>query len=52
MRFRLRRGRSISVIVVLLAALVVPFVGCVQFSYPWLDMTAWGDGRGTGSVGG
>lgn len=31
---------------------VTPNVGCVQFSYPWLDMTAWGDGRGTGSVGG
>lgn len=29
-----------------------PDVGCVQFSYPWLDMTAWADGRGTGSVGG
>lgn len=29
-----------------------PDVGCVQYSYPWLDMTAWADGRGTGSVGG
>lgn len=28
-----------------------PNVGCVQNTYPWLDMTAWGDGRGTGSVG-
>jgi hypothetical protein len=27
-------------------------IGCVQYSYPWLDMTAWADGRGTGSVGG
>lgn len=30
----------------------VPDVGCVQYSYPWLDMTAWADGRGTGSAGG
>lgn len=29
-----------------------PDVGCVQYSYPWLDMTAWADGRGTGTVGG
>lgn len=28
-----------------------PDIGCVQNSYPWIDMTAWGDGRGTGSVG-
>lgn len=27
-------------------------IGCVQYSYPWLDMTAWANGRGTGSVGG
>lgn len=31
---------------------LVPEVGCVQYAYPWLDMTAWADGRGTGSVGG
>lgn len=31
---------------------VTPNVGCAQFRYPWLDMTAWADGRGTGSVGG
>lgn len=29
-----------------------PDVGCVQNRYPWLDMTAWADGRGTGNVGG
>lgn len=29
---------------------VVPDIGC-QYVYPWLDMTAWADGRGTGSVG-
>lgn len=31
---------------------LTPDFGCVQYSYPWLDMTAWADGRGTGSVGG
>ena len=31
---------------------LTPDSGCVQYSYPWLDMTAWADGRGTGSVGG
>lgn len=31
---------------------LIPDVGCVQYSYPWLDMTAWADGRGTGSAGG
>ncbi len=27
-------------------------IGCAQYAYPWLDMTAWADGRGTGTVGG
>lgn len=31
---------------------LTPDFGCVQYRYPWLDMTAWADGRGTGSVGG
>lgn len=26
--------------------------GCIQFRYPWLDMTAHADGTGKGSVGG
>jgi hypothetical protein len=26
-------------------------LGC-SYRYPWLDMTAWADGRGTGNVGG
>lgn len=31
---------------------LTPNVGCVQNRYPWLDMTAWANGQGTGSVGG
>ncbi len=27
-------------------------IGCIQYSYPWLDMTAWANGNGTGTVGG
>lgn len=31
---------------------LIPDLGCVQYSYPSLDMTDWADGRGIGSVGG
>lgn len=30
----------------------LPGVGCLYHDYPWLDMTAHADGRGTGSGGG
>jgi hypothetical protein len=29
-----------------------PGVGCIQYNYPWLDMTARANGTGTGSGGG
>ena len=30
---------------------LTPNVGCIQNTYPWLDMTAHANGTGTGSVG-